>query len=471
MESICIRVQFSDKTVKLLTSETGKILMDILHKNGIPLAAPCGGSGRCKACQVTVLLQGRRESILACQYIPQDGDTIFLSTEWKDGGKSAILTSGQQRKKEKSSSNSGTRYGAAIDIGTTTIGFSLIDLDCGTVEREFGCMNSQRIHGSDVTARILYASTKEGLHSLSQLIKHDLKKGLKNLTTGGEAIHAVAIAANTVMLYLLREIDPSPLGQFPFTASFLGEYKTSLEELLEEEGDQTPVYLLPGSSAYVGADITAGVAFTAVDKKDTPSLFVDMGTNGEMVLGNKEHLLSTSTAAGPAFEASFRSQGVKGARGIDFIAQALHRGFLDHTGLVAKRYFETGIPLSDGITLSQQTIREIQLAKGAICSGIEILAKEYGVSLSEIEQVYLAGGFGFHLTVENAVLIGLIPKALKNKIKIAGNTSLLGAGAFLQSSSFRETCRRTALRIKNIDLANVPEFNEHFVQRMDFKRY
>lgn len=232
------------------------------------------------------------------------------------------------------------------------------------------------------------------------------------------------------------------------------------------------VTLLPGFSAFVGADLLAGVLACGMHRKKEISLLIDLGTNGEIVLGNSERLLCTATAAGPAFEGG-PGNPVPGTDMIAVIAELMDAGIVDETGLMEEPWFETGIDWTptgavQTVRMTQEQIRAIQMAKAAVHAGICIIAKEYRIALSDISQVYLAGGFGYYLNVEKAARIGLFPDELKGKVQAVGNTSL--SGAYLYG---RNAAREEAVRIKGtcraINLAEHPDFESIYLEHLDLK--
>lgn len=463
-----ITIHYDDQTKTTVDALKEETVLQALHRNAIPLAANCGGMGRCGVCKIMVMEED--EFTLACKYQLKHDINIKLNKSAANQSDSIVLSGAAKDvvlpKKESSKK---VDLGLAIDIGTTTIGFTLISMESGDVIKEYGCMNSQRIHGADVSSRITFSQSKDGLVLLKNMVCQDIIKGIRELTNHPESISHIAIAANTTMLHLLQGLSPKSIGEYPFIPLDVKGGDYSFQEIFQEDiCANATVSILPCASAYIGADLTVGARFLGMGLKNDIDLLVDLGTNGEMILGNKDRLLSTSTAAGPAFEASFKTQGIKGSRMIDLIAQARRRGLIDKKGLITRRYFETGIPCDDKSVIDQNTIRDIQLAKGAICAGIKILLERYGITPMDVRNVYVAGGFGFHLQIDNAIYIGLLPKNLKGKYKIAGNTSLLGAAAYLQHADFRIETQKIADTIENIDLANETNFHEVFLKEMDF---
>lgn len=307
---------------------------------------------------------------------------------------------------------------ATADIGTTTVAMLLCGADGRVVDR-FVALNPQREYGADVISRIRAAEDGEKAEDMRRRIRRTLGQGLAGFRSGlggGETLF-LTIAANTTMNYLLMGRDPSELGRAPFHASHLWEERTEVEG--------TPCFLMPGLSAFVGGDILAGMLACGMGEREEIQLLVDLGTNGELVLGNCRRRIACSTAAGPAFEGG-AAAGVWGADMVSLLAALLREDLLDETGLLADPYFETGVRAGN-VLITQEAVRAVQLAKAAIAAGIETALDRYGISPDQVDRVILAGGFGYYLKPEDAVLIGLLPAEWEKKTAAGGNTALAGA--------------------------------------------
>lgn len=281
----------------------------------------------------------------------------------------------------------------------------------------------------------------------------------------------MVLAGNTTMIYLLMGYDPAELGRAPFDASHLAAIETVIGDV--------PCVIFPGISAFVGGDITAGMYACGMQERQELTLLVDLGTNGEMVLGNRDRRIACATAAGPAFEGGV-NRGVWGADMIHLLARLKREGIMDETGLLADAYFEAGILIGD-VRVTQEAIRVIQLAKGAIGAGIRILMKEYGLQedWQAIDRVVLAGGFGYYLRAEDAVEVGLLPKELEAKCLAGGNTALVGALRLGRELLTRGTtegwrppediCERLGVRgVEVLNLAEHPDFEQMYFRYMNF---
>lgn len=305
-----------------------------------------------------------------------------------------------------------------VDIGTTTIAMLLYNAD-GTVQDRFVSVNPQTAYGADVLTRIQAAEKPEDARQLKEMVRGVLREGISRFQSRvrkGEILRMV-IAANTTMVYLLMGWNTAELGRTPFSASHLEAVQTVIEGI--------SCYIFPGLSAFVGGDIVSGMLSLAMTKQKKITLLIDLGTNGEMVLGNAEKLIACSTAAGPAFEGGV-NRGVWGADMVSLLAILRRKKILDETGLLAEPYFETGIRVGN-VQITQESVRAVQLAKAAVRAGVQILLREYGITEEQVDQVVLAGGFGYYLNPYDAAEIGILPKNLASKTIAGGNTALAGA--------------------------------------------
>lgn len=357
----------------------------------------------------------------------------------------------------------GHRHLVTVDVGTTTIAMQLHDVT-GSVEDHFAQVNPQIKYGADVLSRIEAAREPETAEELHRMIRDVLKQGFEQFQrrlAEGECLFAV-IAANTTMTYLLMGYDVRELGQAPFTASHLDAVFTEIAGV--------DCLIVPGLSAFVGGDIVAGMLACDMWETDEMTLLIDLGTNGEMVLGNRERMIACATAAGPAFEGGV-NRGVWGTDMIRLLEKLLQENIMDETGLLADPYFDTGVRVGD-VCVTQESIRAVQLAKGAIRAGLEILTKKYGITFDAIDRVVLAGGFGYYLDPKSAATIGLLPKGLAGKAVAGGNTAL--AGALKLGSQFLgqgEKCLDALdkSKVQVLNLAQVPEFEELYLGALEFK--
>lgn len=489
----------------------GWTLLDAVRSlQGVELPAPCGGAGTCGKCTVE-LGDGRR--VLACQTAAEDGMTILLPEG--DWGEQVLL---EGRETHAVAPDPGlTGYGVACDIGTTTVVCHLIGLETGARLDTLGEGNRQQSFGADVISRIQAAS--EGhLAELTAAITGQLSQMIRQLCTRTEVdlheVRGMAVAANTTMCHLLCGLDPEGIGRAPFRpASYFGETYPGAALGLPVDG---PVYIAPAVSGYVGGDVTADVAAVGLEYRDRPALLIDVGTNGEMVLGCRDRILCCSTAAGPAFEGAqirhgmtaqagaiqaveYRdgqvvcsvlgggpAKGICGSGLIDAVAVMLEVGALDETGRLLDPeededipeaalpwLFETGdgemaFRLTGGISVTQADVRKVQLGKGAIAAGERVLLDAYGVGADQLGGLFLAGGFGSYMRPESAARIGLIPRSLLPVTRAVGNTAAEGACMALLSGRARERLNSLRDRMEYIELSGMQEFNTAYMEAMMF---
>ncbi len=352
---------------------------------------------------------------------------------------------------------------AAADIGTTTVAMLLYDVD-GSVADRFVEINPQVVYGADVLSRIKAAEDPSAAARMRESIRDVLEKGLKRFRKrlASEEILYLTVAANTTMTYLLMGWDPAELGRAPFAASRLSGAETELEGV--------GCFVLPGFSTFVGGDILAGCLACEMAEREELTLFIDLGTNGELLLGNRHRRIACATAAGPAFEGG-ANRGIWGADMIRFLAILRRNGILDETGLLEETYFDRGIRIGN-VRITREAVRSVQLAKAAIAAGIEILLGKYGVSGGEVDRVVLAGGFGYYLNPEDAARIGLLPRDFTNRTAAGGNTALSGAlraGRELLSTGWESVRGKLEGYKKDTEIVNLAMeagFEEKYVRCM-----
>ena len=397
-----------------------------------------------------------------------------------------------------------TFYGIGIDLGTTTIAMSLVDLTTGEVRKTTTLLNSQRQYGADVITRIQKGA--EGLlPELRSCVREDISRGIKELCAAETAaVVRVVIAGNTTMLHLLLGLRADSLGLFPFQPVSTELVALSSAELFGTSGLDCDVILLPAIGAFVGADIVAGMMYCEIEKATATALFVDAGTNGEMAIGGKDRIICTSTAAGPAFEGAniawgtgsvagaiahvdirngeleFQTigdalpVGICGSAVLDIAAVCLREGLMDPAGLFTSEDLRNnGLRIAqtrtgEWIRFTQKDVREFQLAKAAIRSGLELLVREAGCRWEEIGRVWLAGGFGARIDVAHAVAVGLLPTELQDRIQPVGNAALGGTVSYLLSRQRREAVDALVRSSRVIDLSQQPNFNDLFMEHLQF---
>jgi uncharacterized 2Fe-2S/4Fe-4S cluster protein (DUF4445 family) len=436
-------------------------------------------------------------------------------------------------------------YGIAVDVGTTTVVVLLIDLFTGDVAGTASALNTQTYLGDNVLTRInLCMNDKSCIRDLQAAVVDKtlaplIDQVLAEADAAAEQIVAFCVAGNTTMLHLLAGDDPSGMGAAPFPAQFLDHRMLRFSELpvtslrrvsLEANaadsagarsaasvgsrfGAAPLVHLLPGAAAYVGADITAGVFASGMAYDRGPCLLVDVGTNGEIVLSYDGQLIGCATAAGPAFEGSGMSSGVRAGKGaishvrlegepptpqievigggkpiglcgtgyVDFVAEAHRCGLIRHTGRISDHGKESGLvrelrhgrgfAIAPGrgkepLVVAEADIAALLQAKAAIAAGILCLLSRFELTAGDIRTVYLAGGFGFHMDLDHLVGIGLLPGFRTEQIHVVGNTALAGAYLALLDASALEEIKRISQRLEIVELNLEPDFTSRYIDQL-----
>jgi uncharacterized 2Fe-2S/4Fe-4S cluster protein (DUF4445 family) len=406
---------------------------------------------------------------------------------------------------------SGRRFALAFDLGTTTVVATLLDLDTGQPKAVRSILNAQQPFGADVISRISATMLDpEALAVLRERAHETLRELTEEVCTEGEVdpgeVYEVVVTGNVTMIQIALGIDPEPLSMAPFTIAARTLPEATAADFGLPVHERAPAVLFPALGAYVGPDIVAGILSTGLTLDRRVRLFVDVGTNSEIVLGSSAGALATAAPAGPAFEAAQIRCGMRAADGaiegvrivdgeleltvigdvepagicgsglVDAVAELVRVGILDHSGrFVAgsserldKIGEETVFNLADGIFLSQRDVRELQFAKASISTGWSILCRDMGIEPEEISQVLLGGSFGSYLTPASAVRIGLVPPLPLARIVAAGNVA--GEGAKIAALSVTERAAAHAVldAVQYVELSGRPDFNDLFVDRLAF---
>lgn len=393
-------------------------------------------------------------------------------------------------------------YGIGVDIGTTTVVLTLVDLIGYEVMDSYKVMNPQGAYGADVISRIQH-DIQDKDHVQTRVIRETIRKGIQSLMlshglTQRELVD-VTISGNTTMAYLLLGMNPYPLSVSPFTTVHNGIMHYPYNRLFHGVHSDLSVTLLPNISAYIGSDITSGFYYCDFLQETGNHLFVDIGTNGEMALKTSEGILCASTAAGPAFEgANIRCgmasthgaiyhvgyengqfiydvigdvlpRGICGSALVDMVAILLEEGLMDKTGKLTQGEAVTLYEDQDTkIALYQEDIRQLQLAKSAIRAGIEVLLMEAGLTPKDVDRFYLAGGFGSHLDIPHAIAIGLIPSELEHLVHLVGNSALGGCAKYMMDSNGDKAFQALQDACSLIELSLHVAFNEAYIDHMFF---
>ena len=412
------------------------------------------------------------------------------------------------------------KYGIALDLGTTTMALYLLDLNEGRIISVLSKVNAQRSYGSDVISRINYTmENKNGLEELNKCVINQINEMIDEISKinniNKNEIYNIVVVGNTTMIHMLMKIPCKNIALAPFIPSFTEKYECSALDIgINVNGI---ISLPPSISAYVGSDISAGILSSNMSKNDKYSLLLDIGTNGEIALGNKDRILTCATAAGPAFEGTNIKYGVGGIKGaissidlskdkiyetindeipcgicgsavLDITSELLKYEIIDETGrmidydevknerlrkrLNKDKGIKEFIIFQDDnkkISFTQKDIREVQLAKASIYAGIEVLLNESNLTYDDIENVYIGGGFGNFMNVESAVNIGMIPEAFKNKIKSIGNCAGKGAIDFLISEENKKEIVKIVDKCEYIELSKSKSFQEFYIDSISFE--
>ncbi len=454
---------------------------------------PCGGRGVCGKCAVTLSgcvsapnpAEDRCGCRLACQAVVLGDAEATLPTVLPigqiEGGRATDLLP---------TAPMAGKYGAAVDIGTTTIALQLYHLESGQCLSAASMLNPQTSVAADVISRI-NASLKGWAADLQNQAKTALRTLLATACAQANVrpaeVTSMTVTGNTTMLYLLTGRNPYSLSRAPFHADHLFDEETRLMD--------RSVYLPPCLHAFVGADTACALLASGLLEHDETALLCDIGTNGELALWHQGKLYIASTAAGPAFEGAGiscgcasvigaidrvdlvsgrlhcrtigegRAVGICGSGLLDAIAALLDLEFLDETGYLE----DDPCPLRDGITLVQSDIRSVQLAKAATYAGIMSLLSAAGCTANDVSTLYLAGGFGSHLNIRSALRIGLIPEALADKVQVVGNAALDGAAMLLVDTAARDRLRALHSLVQHVRLDGNPEFADLYIDSMMFE--
>jgi uncharacterized 2Fe-2S/4Fe-4S cluster protein (DUF4445 family) len=410
-------------------------------------------------------------------------------------------------------------YGVAIDIGTTSNVVYLVDLRSGKVLDRASAYNGQIQAGEDVISRIVFAQKRDGLRRLNKMVLKTLNGLLDELTSRNQIpprqVSKAVVAGNTTMIQLFLELDPRTIREMPFIPTISHPLPITAEEIGLNINPQATVDCLPVVGAYVGADITAGVLASGTYDTDALTLFIDVGTNGEMVLGNRDWLITCACSAGPAFEGSgvrhgmratagaieeiwidprsyeptvqtigaMPARGICGSGMIGLLAEMFVAGVVDKGGKIRRDLPTPRVRVGDhgaeyvvvwanqsgigaDIVLNEVDIENLLRTKGAIYAGISVLVRSVGLEVADVEQVFIAGAFGQYINVEKAIQIGLLPDMPWDRFHYLGNTSALGAFYSLVSRSMRREVVEIARKMTYLELSADNTFYDQFMSAL-----
>jgi uncharacterized 2Fe-2S/4Fe-4S cluster protein (DUF4445 family)/predicted metal-binding protein len=510
-----VKVYSGDRQMEYQLGEE-KTLLEICQELGLSgIESPCGGKGSCGKCLVRIRHKGIEKEVLACQTRAEDEMEILL----KERGSSLIAEDGScyhyppEQGKEKG-------YALACDIGTTSLVCHLVSCKDGKKLATVSGPNAQKIFGGDVISRI-QASIEGKLTQMQEAIIGQINEMIEELCKKAgmqrEEITYAAIAGNTIMEHIFAGLKPDGMGFAPFQPESLFGEEEEAARLGLQIAAGAKLYLLPAVAAYVGGDITADIIALQMQKSREKILLLDIGTNGEIALGDEGGILSCATAAGPAFEGGQISMGMpavegaisavhleragngrpgflvdviggKEARGIcgsgliDVLALMLEVELIDESGCFADAedleenlaaYLgedEDGafFRLTEKVRITQADVRKLQLAKAAVAAGIQVLLKEAGLTEQELDRLILAGGFGSYLNPRSAAKIGLIPESLLDRTQAVGNAAGEGAVSAAISEEARRDAEALREQVKYVELSTHGDFTEYYVEAMYF---
>ena len=561
----------------IITANDGEILLDVLRENGYFIEAPCNGMGTCKKCKVKIMDGASEETVLSCEYkiisdisveffdegkaenlLTSDIDTFDASdsvltmkthvfedsrdtdTSWEDEYEKVfgqisfnVLKNTNFSKGEKHAiylkdeviairdKDDDKIYAAAVDIGTTSVAISVLDITHGKVIERASFVNPQISFGLDVLSRMSAAiDLKENLYKMQEqitkAIEENILKIFKKHKLDIDSLYEIIFSANSVMMHILMGVDPTSLGIAPYKIVSYFNFEIDAKEIGMKLGKYTKAFTIPSISSYVGADILSGVNHIDIENIDKNIMFIDIGTNTELVLKYKDKYYASSCAAGPALEGmniefgsraelgaienvffdidngtknivvigKEKAKSICGSGVLAVIREALKIGLIDYRGRLVKledlaeddkrRPFlkdidgKTVIDLGE-VYISKKDIRNIQLSKSAIMSGIVLLFNKLGMTAEEVDDLYIAGQFGYHLSKDMLVDTYFIPNIDEEKISYLKNTSLDGAISVILSKKKRENLLSLSKKIKFLELSYDENYQKVFIDCSYFK--
>lgn len=528
-----VKVSFVNED-KEIDVNIGITLSEAIRKAGLLIETPCNCKGLCGKCLVKVQGDLYPPSVEEIKFLNGDGNIRMACLAKVKGNVSIELLSNQSSlntinrgfcidveadsliiKKKFPSLEEGSALnnilGIAVDIGTTGLSAYLVNLQNGEILNKVSCLNPQTAFGGDVLSRINYAiNTENGVRILKDCIVNKINEIVNELIMGHYSfseVYSMIIAANTTMLHLFAGVNPHTIAKAPYKAVFLDKKETKARDMGIDINPDGIITMLPSASSYVGADILAGIVGTGFQNRKWNSVFIDIGTNGEIVSNSKGKLAATSTAAGPALEGmniscgcraeegaidsynidcegiityttigNVKAKGICGSGLIDIAASFVRRGIILTNGRFnsnmqesfAKRLVDKKFYITEDIYISQKDIRQIQLAKGAIACGVTLLLEELHCSIDEVEEIVIAGAFGYHISKSSIMEIGLVPKGFRGKISFVGNSSVEGARLALINKEILKEIVELKDKIEVLELSTTDKFQKYFVQALGF---
>lgn len=561
----------------VIETKEGSVLLDVLREHDYLMEAPCNGMGTCKKCKVRITSASSEETVLSCQYkVYEDIELAFFDggkaenlltsdiddfdtsdavltmkthvfDECKDTNKSwedeyekvfghvsyNVLKNTNFSKGEKHAiylnddliairdKDDKAIYAAAVDIGTTSVAISILDISQGKVVERASFVNPQISFGLDVLSRMSAAiDLKDNLYKMqkqiTKAIEENIIKIFNNYKLDIDSLYEIVFSANSVMMHILMGVDPTSLGVAPYKIVSYFNFEIDSKDIGMNLGKYTKAFTIPSISSYVGADILSGVNHIDIEKMDRNIMFIDIGTNTELVLKYKDHYYASSCAAGPALEGmniefgsraelgaienvffdlenmtkkivvigKGKARSICGSGVLAVIREALKIGLIDYRGRLVKlenlqeddkrKAFlksvdgKTVIDLGE-VYITKKDIRNIQLSKSAILSGIVLLFNKLGMKEEEVDDLYIAGQFGYHLSKDMLIDTHFIPTIEEEKISYLKNTSLDGAISVVLSKKKRDNLLSLSKKIKFLELSYDENYQRVFIDCSYFK--
>ena len=494
---------------KILTAKLGEILKDVLDREGFGFRRNCGGKGKCGFCRVKYLsstpelikdevkfLDEESAFRLACLHKVEEDCQIDIPIEEETVIDKSVVDLGIRI--------SGEGFILAVDLGTTTAALYLVDLAQGLIAGQRTFLNPQSIMGADVMSRLEYSLNPDGLAKLCEIINQSLAEEIFGLCRDcgveSEKVGKVMIAGNTAMTHFLLGISAEELAKAPYKSRLQGKGFTQMDRALIGGKAVAKIEAVPVIDGFIGGDITAGIIAAGLDISQGNCLMIDFGTNGEIVLSCGGKLSAASTAAGPAFEGVGMQSGMPGKAGavesitedgypvtiggreaagicgsgyISVIAYLLKRGKLLRSGLLENdeqglRQWKLPGTGKQKIFLTQEDIRNFQLAKGAIGAGAELLLMRAGLSAAGLDEIIITGSFGNRIDVESAIAVGIIPMVETGKVRFIDNAAGRGVIMCGCDESLRSRMERIQKVCAVINLADQENFENLFIGHLNF---
>ena len=500
--------------VRIVAKETGENLMQCMLEQGAFVDNPCAGKGICGKCKVRVCkgnisdMTAEERNWLNEKEIAQNVRLACMTEAYGE-----ILIEGMRGEREYQGMTFGVTpafeqeykecLGLAVDIGTTTVALSLVDRRNGEVLASTTAINAQKKFGLDVLTRISheYEKPDTGIKDLQEAIVGVLNDCILEVTKAANVnqqdICDICIAANCTMTHMFLGVDARGIGRAPYKPQFLSAQALLAKDVGLNCNAHAKVYCLPHVSAYIGSDIVAGAYVCEMQKKAGNVLFIDIGTNGELVLASKGRLYCCSCAAGPALEGmnitagmratvgaiediriqegrtvlsvigNVQAEGICGSGILAAVKELLRAGIIKKSGAFEKAYGKAFILQEEPeILVTQGDVRQVQLAKGAILSGILTLLKTADLTAEELGTVIIAGQFGAHLPEDSLIGIGLLPLCVRERLQYVGNSAHTGAYMTLMSERVKKEMEALAKEMEYIELSGTEDYEKLFIKCM-----